>query len=45
MANTEEFDEKVYIFGTIWDVNVLMILVYEITPSIEKYIYLLHFIC
>ena len=38
MANTEEFDEKVYIFGTIWDVNVLMILVYEITPSIAKYI-------
>ena len=38
MANTEESDEKVCIFGTIWDVNVLMILVYEITPLIAKYI-------
>ena len=38
MANTEESNEMVCIFYTIWDVNVLMILVYEITPSIEKYI-------
>ena len=33
MANTEESDEKVCIFGTIWDVNV-------ITPSIAIYIYI-----
>ena len=38
MANTEESNEMVCIFYTIWDVNVLMILVYEITPSKEKYI-------
>ena len=38
MANTEESNEMVCIFYTIWDVNVLMILVYEITHSKEKYI-------